>query len=627
MGEKVQKAEYKKRFEERVDELKWLYCEIYHNDMQGFEWLCDSMYTYYEERDAYLKKLDRAREKDKNWYHSNKLLGMMLYTGAFAKTLKGVREKLDYIESCGVNYVHLMPLLESPKGRDDGGYAVADFRKVQPELGTIEDLRELTKEMHEKGMSCCMDFVMNHTSEEHAWAKAARAGDPEARKRYYFYDNWDIPSQFERTMPQVFPTTAPGNFTWLEDCRQVVMTTFYPYQWDLNYENCVVFNDMVGNMLFLANCGIDIIRLDAVPYIWKTLGTNCRNLPQVHTIVRMMRMIGEIVCPGVLLLGEVVMEPAKVVPYFGSVEKPECHMLYNVTTMASTWHTVATKDVALLKRQLDQVFALPKEYVFLNYLRCHDDIGWGLDYDWMKRFGTDEVAHKKYLNDYLTGKWAGSDARGELYNDDPRLGDARLCGTTASLSGLEAALYERDEAKTEKAIKCILMLHAYLLSQSGIPVLYSGDEIGQLNDYAYKEDPYKQADSRYLHRGSFPWESVKEKVPQRIFKGLRRLEKIRAAYEIFGMEAEPRTFEAGNPHVLGISRELGKKKFVAYYNFSEEPVKVEGRIPECCGMEMLDDAPENQKGFIDLVTGKEISGDIGEVEGYGYLWLYRETED
>lgn len=612
MNAKTQKAEYRKRFEERADELKWLYCEIYHNDVQGFAWLCDLMYTYYEERSTELKKLDRTREKDKSWYQSNRLLGMMLYTGAFAKTLKGVQEKLDYLESCGVNYVHLMPLLESPKGRDDGGYAVSDFRRVQPELGTIDDLKELTGEMHKKGISCCMDFVMNHTSEDHAWAKAARAGDPEAKKRYYFYDNWDIPGRFEQTMPQVFPTTAPGNFTWLEDCHQAVMTTFYPYQWDLNYENCVVFNDMVGNMLFLANCGIDIIRLDAVPYIWKTLGTNCRNLPQVHTLVRMMRLIGEIVCPGVLLLGEVVMEPAKVVPYFGSVEKPECHMLYNVTTMASTWHTVATKDVRLLKRQMEQVFALPKEYVFLNYLRCHDDIGWGLDYDWLKNFGIDEVAHKKYLNDYLTGKWAGSDARGELYNDDPRLGDARLCGTTASLSGLEASLYEKSVEKTEKAVKRIEMLHAYLLCQSGIPVLYSGDEIGQCNDYTYKEDPDKQADSRYLHRGRFPWEKVKEDVPQKVFKALRKLEKIRAAHEIFSMDADSHTFETGNDHVLGICRELDGKKFVSCYNFSEEPERIDESILG------------ERKGFVDLITGKKLSCEIGEIEGCGYRWLYRE---
>lgn len=465
-------AEYTKRFDERYDELKWLYCELYNNNMEAFDWLCDSLYGYYQERNADLKKLDRSRVKNPDWYKQNDLLGMMMYTNAFAGTLKGVKEKLPYVKSCGVNYLHFMPLLESPKGRDDGGYAVADFRKVKPELGTMEDLENLTAECHRQGISCCLDFVMNHTSEDHEWARAARNGDPVARSRYFFYDDWFVPNIYEETVPEVFPTTAPGNFTWINDCNQVVMTTFYPYQWDLNYANPMVFNDMVGNMLYMANRGIDVIRLDAVPYIWKQIGTNCRNLPQVHTLVRMMRIISEIVCPGVLLLGEVVMEPSKVVPYFGTVDKPECHMLYNVTTMASTWNTIATKNVGLLKRQMDQLCALPKDYVFLNYLRCHDDIGWGLDYDWLAQFGIDEVAHKKFLNDYFTGKGYNSDSRGELYNDDPRLGDARLCGTTASLSGLEAGQYEANADKIDQAIACDLMLHGYLLAQSGIPVLY-----------------------------------------------------------------------------------------------------------------------------------------------------------
>ena len=346
MERKNWKPEFARRFDARYDELKWLYCELYHNHMDGLDWLCGAMYDAYTKRSEELKRQDRRREKSPDWYRKNDLLGMMLYVDAFAGNLSGVKEKLPYIKSCGVNYLHLMPLLDSPKGRDDGGYAVADFRKVRPELGTMEELEELTAECRRQGISCCLDFVMNHTSEDHAWAKAARAGDPEARSRYFFYDNWDIPNQFEETMPEVFPTTAPGNFTWLEDCRQVVMTTFYPYQWDLNYGNSTVFNDMTCNMLYLANRGIDVMRLDAVPYIWKELGTSCRNHPKVHTIVRMMRLVCEIVCPGVLLLGEVVMEPARVVPYFGTVEKPECHMLYNVTTMASTWNTVATKAVS-----------------------------------------------------------------------------------------------------------------------------------------------------------------------------------------------------------------------------------------------------------------------------------------
>ena len=606
-------AEYTKRFDERYDELKWLYCELYNNNMEAFDWLCDSLYGYYQERNADLKKLDRSRVKNPDWYKQNDLLGMMMYTNAFAGTLKGVKEKLPYVKSCGVNYLHFMPLLESPKGRDDGGYAVADFRKVKPELGTMEDLEDLTAECHRQGISCCLDFVMNHTSEDHEWARAARNGDPVARSRYFFYDDWFVPNIYEETVPEVFPTTAPGNFTWINDCNQVVMTTFYPYQWDLNYANPMVFNDMVGNMLYMANRGIDVIRLDAVPYIWKQIGTNCRNLPQVHTLVRMMRIISEIVCPGVLLLGEVVMEPSKVVPYFGTVDKPECHMLYNVTTMASTWNTIATKNVGLLKRQMDQVCALPKDYVFLNYLRCHDDIGWGLDYDWLAQFGIDEVAHKKFLNDYFTGKGYNSDSRGELYNDDPRLGDARLCGTTASLSGLEAGQYEANADKIEQAIACDLMLHGYLLVQSGIPVLYSGDEIGQTNDYTYKNDPDKCADSRYLHRGNFPWDKVEKKDPvaMKIFDALRHMEDIRASHDVFSCNANVYTIETGCASVLGIVREYAGHELRAFFNFSNME-------------QLIWTMPEDQADiYTDLISGKTLR-ELGAVmPRYGCWWFYR----
>ena len=606
-------AEYTKRFDERYDELKWLYCELYNNNMEAFDWLCDSLYGYYQERNADLKKLDRSRVKNPDWYKQNDLLGMMMYTNAFAGTLKGVKEKLPYVKSGGVNYLHFMPLLESPKGRDDGGYAVADFRKVKPELGTMEDLEDLTAECHRQGISCCLDFVMNHTSEDHEWARAARNGDPVARSRYFFYDDWFVPNIYEETVPEVFPTTAPGNFTWINDCNQVVMTTFYPYQWDLNYANPMVFNDMVGNMLYMANRGIDVIRLDAVPYIWKQIGTNCRNLPQVHTLVRMMRIISEIVCPGVLLLGEVVMEPSKVVPYFGTVDKPECHMLYNVTTMASTWNTIATKNVGLLKRQMDQVCALPKDYVFLNYLRCHDDIGWGLDYDWLAQFGIDEVAHKKFLNDYFTGKGYNSDSRGELYNDDPRLGDARLCGTTASLSGLEAGQYEANADKIDQAIACDLMLHGYLLAQSGIPVLYSGDEIGQTNDYTYKNDPDKCADSRYLHRGNFPWDKVENKDPvaMKIFDALRHMEDIRASHDVFSCNANVYTIETGCASVLGIVREYAGHELRAFFNFSNMD-------------QLIWTMPEDQADiYTDLISGKTLR-ELGAVmPRYGCWWFYR----
>lgn len=566
---------WEKRLEGFWDELKWLYFELYPGREDQFEALCGIIRQRSEERSADLKALDAKRLADPDWYKRNDMVGMMMYTDAFAGTLKGVKKKLGYIEECGVNYIHLMPLLDSPRVRNDGGYAVSDFRKVKPELGTMEDLSELAAECHRRGISVCLDFVMNHTSDEHEWALWARNGKKEYQDRYFFYDTYEIPEQFEKTCPQVFPTTAPGNFTWLEDVKKYVMTTFYPYQWDLNYWNPVVFVEMTDNLLNLTNRGIDIIRIDAVPYIWKQMGTNCRNLPQVHTIVRMLRMICETVCPGVLLLGEVVMEPEKVVPYFGTVEKPECHMLYNVTTMATTWHTAAVSDVSLLKRQMDIIDALPRQYVFLNYLRCHDDIGWGLDYGWLRGQGMEEVAHKRYLNDYFTGKYPGSDSRGELYNDDPRLGDARLCGTTASLCGLEAAMERKDPEGERRAADRDLMLHGFMLTLSGIPMLYSGDEIGQLNDYRYKEDPKKAADSRYVHRGAFDWKKAgrrKEKgtVENRIFTGLKRLLTLRGSQNVFLNAAAVSTRETYDPSVLCLVRELDGEKLIGLFNFSSQ---------------------------------------------------------
>lgn len=569
---------YEARFQKHIDELKWLYMELY-DDQEHFDELCASMKQFYDTRKKGLKASDLTREADPNWYKGSDILGMMMYTKMFGGNLKGVKKHLDYLKECGINYLHLMPLMESPKDRSDGGYAVADFRKVQPELGTIRDLESLASECRKQGISICLDFVMNHTSEDHEWAKRARAGEKEYQDRYFFYDNWDIPSQFEKTVPQVFPTTAPGNFTWLPEIEKVVMTTFYPYQWDLNYANPVVFNEMMYNFLYFANLGIDIIRIDAVPYIWKELGTSCRNLQKVHTIVRMMRMIGEIVCPGILLLGEVVMEPEKVVPYFGTPEKPECHMLYNVTTMATIWNTVATKDTRLLEKQLDSVYHLPGEYTFLNYLRCHDDIGWGLDYDSLGGWGMDQVAHKQFLNDFFTGKYKESFSRGVLYNDDPVSRDARFCGTTASMCGIEEALEKQDEGKMDQAIRLDLMLHGFMLQQSGIPVIYSGDEVGALNDNHYKEDPEKVEDSRYIHRGQFDWK-LTEKIQQegtvqnRIFYGLRRMEEIRMEHEVFSSDALARTMDMEDDSILGILRTGETEEMLGVYNFSDAPKKV-----------------------------------------------------
>lgn len=606
----AKESDFEKRLKKHHDELKWLYMELYGNDDMFFE-LCSRMQQFYEERSNALKTRDREKETDPEWFRKKEMLGMMLYIDNFAGTIRGVEKKLDYIQDCNVNCIHLMPFLDVTKGKSDGGYAVKDFRKVREDLGTMEDLETLTKKCHEKGMNVCMDFVMNHTSEDHEWAVKARKGEGEYMSRYFFFDNPVIPERYEQTVPQVFPTTAPGNFTYLPELDHYVMTTFYPYQWDLNYGNPRVFNEMMYNFLYFANIGMDIIRIDAVPYIWKEMGTPCRNLKQVHTIVRMMRMIGEIVCPATILLGEVVMEPEKVAPYFGTVEKPECHMLYNVTTMATIWHSLAAQDTSLLKKQLDTVCALPGEYTFLNYLRCHDDIGWGLDFDFLKGQGMEEIPHKRYLNDYYTGKFPGSVSRGELYNDDPVTQDARFCGTTASMCGIESAGFEQDEEKMEAAIRLDIMLHAYMLMQSGIPMLYSGDEIGQVNDYTYKEDPDKYADSRYIHRGAFRWDLAKKRknkgtVEGQLFQSLGYLEKLRKQEKVFDADAKVYTYETWQQGIICVVREKAGTKMIGVFNFAKEPRTV-SVYPEESGK--------------DMISGSAVEMDQILVGGHDFRWV------
>ena len=500
------------RFARHKDELEWLFMELYHN-REGLEVLEREMAEAYNARSAELKALDKARSADPDWYKRGNMFGMTMYTDLFAGNLKELAKKLPYLKEQKLTYLHLMPLLQMPHPHNDGGYAVEDFDTVDPALGTNKDLENLTRELRKAGISLCLDFVMNHTASTHRWAMAAKAGDPWFQAYYHLYEDRTIPDQYEQTVPQVFPNTAPGNFTWCEEMHKWVLTTFHDYQWDLNYANPAVFVDMTKSILHLANLGVEVFRIDAVPYIWKQLGTTCRNLPQVHTIVRMLRMVLECVCPAVILKGEVVMAPKELAAYFGTPEKPECHMLYNVSTMVNLWGALASRDTRLLKAQLDALHALPDNCWFVNYLRCHDDIGWGLDEAVENRLGIDPQKHKEYLYHFYEGNFPGSWAKGELYNYDPATGDARSCGTTASLCGVEQALEKDDKTALDYAVKRDLLLHTAMAFLQGFPMLNCGDEIAQLNGWDYKNDPDRVEDSRNLHRSKFNWGIVKYPHP------------------------------------------------------------------------------------------------------------------
>lgn len=605
------------RLQQNGEELKEIYNELYKNEA-AYDSLVEMMERYSKSRSNQLKSLDKKREKDPDWYKGSGMLGVTMYPKLFAGGLKGLMGKLDYLSEQGITYLHLMPLLKMPHPMNDGGYAVEDFRTVDEEIGTNEELLELTKELRKRGISLCLDVVMNHTADSHEWAVRARAGEQEYIDRYQCYDTYDIPSRFERTMPQVFPSTAPGNFTWCEEMKKYVLTTFYPYQWDLNYHNPVVFNEMTENILFLANMGVEIFRIDAVPYIWKELDTNCRNLPQVHKIVRMLRIILETVCPAVILKGEVVMAPRELPAYFGTPEHPECHMLYGVSSMVNLWAALATQDTRLLKHQMDVIHSLPKNCFFVNYLRCHDDIGWGLDEEEEKRLMIDPLLHKEYLYRFFEGTFPNSFARGELYNFDPVTRDARSCGTTASLCGIEKGGFEGDHAQVETGIRRDLLMHAACMSLEGFTMLSSGDEIGQVNDYGYKENPDTAADSRYLHRSPFNWGNAALRttpgtVQYEIWEGLKRMETLRKEEPCFGKEAEVSTWDTLTPKVFAIRRTIPGRELVCLSNFSGDFQRA--HLPSLTGE------------YEDLFTGEKLSPSGVALAPYQYRWMGKNTEE
>ena len=600
--------ELERRLAARQDELDWLYMELY-GDRARLDELKVMMSQVWRARSQALRRLDTQREAQPDWFRAGKMLGVTMYPGLFAGDLKGVEERLSYLKEQGITYVHLMPLLKMPHPDNDGGYAVEDFDQVDPALGTNEDLSALAAAMRRRGMSLCLDFVINHTADTHEWAMRAKAGEREYIDRYICFDSADIPREMEKTIPDVFPETAPGSFIYVEEMGKYVCSSFHPYQWDLNYRNPAVFNDMVGSMLRLTNLGVEVLRIDAVPYLWKELGTTCRNLPQVHTIMRMIRLITECVCPGVILKGEVVMAPRELAAYFGRWDKPECHLLYNASTMAAQWSALASADVRQLKRQLDDLHALPAHCCFVNYLRCHDDIGWGLNEEYGKTIGIDPLAHKKYLYEFFEGSLPGSFARGERYNYNPATQDARTCGTTASLCGIEKGLYEGDESQVALGVQRDLMMHAVIMCMGGFPMLSSGDEIGQLNGYGYHEDPDLREDSRNLHRTRFNWEKAALRtqagtVQQRIWDGLRRLEQLRAAHPCFGPESSVTTWDAHSRRVLALVRRTGEAELVCLFNFAG--------IPKSYALEAMEGE------FTDLIDGEAASCSAGVLEPYQY---------
>ncbi len=561
-----------------------------------------------------LKQRDQSQT---DWYLSHEVVGMSLYVDLFANNISGLIARIPYLTNLGITLIHLMPILKPRKGNNDGGYAVENYRDIDSRLGTLEDFKRLVKSLHEVQIKVVVDFVVNHTAKEHLWAQKASKGDSYYQKMYMMYDTNDIPKQFNETVPEVLPNEYPGNFTYYDDFKKYVFTSFSEFQWDLNYKNPVVLEEIIDIFLFLANLGIDVIRLDAIPFIWKELGTHCRNLPTVHEFMHLFYLTRDYVCPSVAILGEAIVEPDEIVKYFGTDEKPECQLLYHANLMVNLWNALATRDTRLLTID-NQRFVIPKHGTWMNYVRCHDDIGWGFNESAAQALGFNPFDHKQFLISFYNGSFEGSFARGQNYQCNDKNKDARTNGTLASLAGLELSLEKHDSTLIDLSIKRIHLLNAYMISMPGIPLIYSGDEVGQLNHYT-KTEEYSKKDGRWIHRLSFPWERKHEwsdfTTPSgQIFNHLKKLIHIRKHEPLFHQKAIHHILESYNKHIYMGIRSNNQEDLLLLFNFSENRQDVHFKTLKSFYLHDL---------YEDIVTHQsyDLKNDDIHLKPYEYLWL------
>ncbi len=588
--------------------------------------LVETLALRYIERRPALRRSDIVREVNYNWFLSQKWVAMTLYCDRFADNLQGLRERLPYMQELGVNMAHVMPILDCPPDNNDGGYAVRDFRKIDERYGTMDDLLELATAMRSREMLLVLDVVVNHTSDEHEWATRARAGEKKYQDYYFVFDDRNLPDAYEQTMPEIFPATAPGNFTWDEAMGKWVMTVFNSYQWDLNYKNPAVLAEMLDIVLFWANQGADILRLDAVAFLWKKLGSTCQNEREAHLILRLMKHCCQVTAPGVLFIAEAIVAPTEIAKYFGehAIYSKECEIAYNATLMALLWDAVATKNAKLLNQGIQNLPVKLERATWLNYVRCHDDIGLGFDDRDVELAGYDPILHRAFLVDYFTGRFPASPARGMPFGVNEKTGDTRISGSLSSLVGLESALAAGNEDFVDNAVKTILLLHSVILSFGGLPLLYYGDAIGTLNNLEFLHDPVTQNDSRWVHRSRFDWSKAQKRheigtVEQRIFSGLQKLIALRKEIPAFADFDNRLILQIDNPYLLAFSRTNPGNchdKVLVICNFSVED-------------QTFDIEPLIQRGFFDhgsmkdLCSGKRIhaADNMVVIPALEFCWL------
>lgn len=561
-----------------IAELEQLFNQLYSHHpkaKESFEKLVSTILLAAQKRPVQMQAKDAAKMNLGNWYLSNQIVGMSLYADRFAGGLLTMADKLDYLEKLGINLVHIMPVFESPYSESDGGYAVSDYRKVDEKFGDLLQLQTIQQQMAEKNMYLMLDIVFNHTSRQHAWAKAAMAGDKTYQDYFYMYDDRGMPNAFEQAMPDIFPDNAPGSFTYLPEINKWVMTVFHNYQWDLNFTNPQVLVEMMDVVLWMANLGVDILRIDAPAFIWKKVGTSCQNLPEAHVLLQLIRLCVQVAAPGMALLAEAIVQPSEIMKYFGmnNYFGQECELAYNATLMALQWDALATKDVRIMQYSQPELQQKPNTSTWITYTRCHDDIGLGYADNYIGQAGFVPYYHRNYLKEYYTGGH-GSPARGALFGSNPKSGDARISGSLASLCGLEYALKVNNEAEIKKSIDKIVLMQAMSLFAGGLTMLFYGDEVGYTNDYSYQNDIGKRYDNRWMHRPIINWVKNDKAfepgtIENQVFTSTKKLIALRKKEDVFTDKSNIYWLQTGNDHVAAFVRYSANRIITCLFNFND----------------------------------------------------------
>ena len=567
-----------------------------------------------------LKTLDIERDLAPDWFQHESMLGYVFYVERFAGSLSGIHERFDYLDEIGATYVHLMKVMHARDGENDGGYAVVDYRRVDPAIGTNDDLEALCTGLRERGTSVCVDLVLNHCAREHPWAEAARAGDERYRDYFHTFPDDTRPREYERTLPEVFPDFAPGNFTFDETMGRWVWTTFNTYQWDLNWSNPEVFLEIVEVMLYLANLGVEVFRLDAVAFMWKRLGTDCQNQEEVYDLLQSLRACSRIATPAVVHKAEAIVSPDDLIRYFGVGRRhgKVSNVAYHNSLMVQFWGALASRDTRLMTHALGEFPKVPNNIAWGTYVRCHDDIGWAIADDDARAVGLDPFAHRSFLSDFYTGAFPGSFAEGGVFQYNPDTGDRRVNGTFASLAGLGRALDSGDAAAADLAVERILLGHALIAGFGGIPLIYMGDEIGLPNDDAWAEDPELAGDSRWMHRPAMDWGRAARRhdpasIEARLFGGLLHIARARRRTPQLHAAHDTDILDTGHPRVFACLRRHPLGPLLGLYNVTEGTQWLRRDVLRAAGLER----PVDRLGDGPRLT----ADDHVELPPYGRLWL------